>query len=233
MLRLIGILLGLAALSAAQDEWWRHTTLYQIYPRSFQDSNGDGTGDLPGIESRLPYLKEIGIESVWLSPIYKSPMKDFGYDISDFTDIDPIFGTLADFDSMIAAAHSMGMKIILDFVPNHSSDEHEWFIKSVAREAPYTDYYVWQDPLGYDENMNPIAPNNWVSVFRGSAWEWNEQRGQFYLHQFVAGQPDLNYRNPAVLEEMLDVIRFWLDRGVDGFRMDAVRTNLNEIRLLV
>ena len=144
--------------------WWRHTTVYQIYPRSYQDSDGDGTGDLKGIESRLDYLAEIGIETVWLSPIFTSPMKDFGYDISDFVGIDPIFGTLEDFKSLLALAHERGLKVVLDFVPNHSSDEHEWFKKSVAKEEPFTDYYVWSDPKGVDENGSPLPPNNWVYI---------------------------------------------------------------------
>lgn len=203
-------------------EWWKNTVIYQIYPRSFKDSDGDGTGDLKGIESELDYLVNLGIETIWLSPIYKSPMKDFGYDISDFRDIDPIFGTMADFNSLLESAHSKGLKLVMDFVPNHSSDEHEWFLRSLQREDPYTDYYVWQDPAGFDGNGNPIPPNNWVSVFRYSMWEWREERQQFYLHQFVPGQPDLNYRNPNVLTEMKDVIRFWLEKGVDGFRQDAV-----------
>ncbi len=146
------------------DNWWTHTIVYQIYPRSFQDSDGDGTGDLKGIESRLDHFVDIGVETIWLSPIYKSPMKDFGYDISDFRDIDPIFGTLDDFKSLLASAKDRNIKVILDFVPNHSSDEHEWFLKSVAREDPYTDYYVWADPKGIDDDGNPIPPNNWVQL---------------------------------------------------------------------
>eukprot|EP00095_Tigriopus_kingsejongensis_P002649 maker-scaffold441_size170131-snap-gene-0.35 protein:Tk02649 transcript:maker-scaffold441_size170131-snap-gene-0.35-mRNA-1 annotation:"hypothetical protein LOTGIDRAFT_141370" len=213
-----------ATLKADQEdiEWWKNTVIYQIYPRSFKDSDGDGTGDLKGIESQLDYLADLGVETLWLSPIYKSPMKDFGYDISDFRAIDPVFGTMADFDSLLAKTHEKGMKLVMDFVPNHSSDEHEWFIKSVQREDPYTDYYVWADAKGFDDNGEPIPPNNWVSVFRYSMWEWREERQQFYLHQFVPGQPDLNYRNPSVLTEMKEVIRFWLQKGVDGFRQDAV-----------
>lgn len=207
---------------ANEMQWWQHSIVYQIYPRSYKDTDDDGTGDLKGIESKLPYFSELGIQAIWLSPIYKSPMKDFGYDISDFRDIDPTFGTLDDFKSLLKSAHNFDIKIVMDYVPNHSSDEHEWFVKSLAKEEPYTDYYVWVDPKGFDEQGNPIPPSNWVSVFRYSAWEYREERGQFYLHQFVVGQPDLNYRNPLVLEEMKDVFRFWLDLGVDGFRMDAV-----------
>ena len=150
----------------AKDTWWQHTTVYQIYPRSYQDSDGDGTGDLKGIESRLDYIKDLGVETIWLSPIFTSPMKDFGYDISDFIDIDPIFGTLEDFISLLDQAHLRNMKIILDFVPNHSSDEHEWFLKSVAREEPYTDYYVWADPKAFNEDGQPLPPNNWASINR-------------------------------------------------------------------
>jgi len=202
--------------------WWQNAVIYQIYPRSYQDSDGDGTGDLKGIESRLDYLQGLGITAIWLSPIYKSPMKDFGYDISDFKDIDPIFGTLEDFTDLLTSCKERNIKLIMDFVPNHSSDEHEWFLKSLLKEEPYTDYYVWEDPKGYDDNGIPIPPSNWVSVFRFSAWEWRDERQQFYLHQFVPGQPDLNYRNPAVLKEMKDVLKFWLDLGIDGYRMDAV-----------
>ena len=144
------------------EQWWEHTIVYQIYPRSFQDSDGDGTGDIKGIESRLNHLKDIGAETIWISPMYKSPMVDFGYDISDFVDIDPIFGTMLDFQDLVQAAHEMDIKIVMDFVPNHSSDQHEWFKKSVAKEDPFTDYYIWRDPSGYDENGNPLPPNNWV-----------------------------------------------------------------------
>ena len=165
MFKLIFVLLSFLILTIrGQDEglWWEHTTVYQIYPRSYMDSDGDGTGDLKGIESKLDYFTEIGVETIWLSPIFKSPMKDFGYDISDFKDIDPIFGTLDDFKQLLEGAHERNLKIILDFGPNHSSDEHEWFIKSVAREEPFTDYYVWADPIGFDEGGNPMPPNNWV-----------------------------------------------------------------------
>jgi glycosidase len=212
--------------------WWKNTIIYQIYPRSFKDFDGNGIGDIKGIEANLNYFKYIHVGGVWISPIYKSPMKDFGYDISDFKDIDPIFGTIDDFKSLISTAHGMGLKIIMDFVPNHSSDEHDWFQKSVRREEPYTDYYVWVDPKGFDDNGDPIPPSNWVSHFRFSAWQFVEERGQFYLHQYLPQQPDLNYRNPLVLEEMKDVLRFWLDLGVDGFRMDAVVTIWEDDRWL-
>ena len=219
------------AISKSQ-EWWKNTIIYQIYPRSFKDFDGDGIGDLRGIESHLDYLVYLNVGGAWISPIYKSPMKDFGYDISDFKDIDPIFGTIDDFKSLVDTAHYKGLKIIMDFVPNHSSDEHEWFQKSLKREEPYTDYYVWVDPKGFDENGDPIPPSNWVSHFRYSAWQYSEERGQFYLHQYLPQQPDLNYRNPLVLEEMKDVLRFWLDLGVDGFRMDAVVTIWEDDRWL-
>jgi len=205
--------------SGEEGRWWQTTTVYQIYPRSFQDSDGDGTGDLSGITSRLDYLVSLGVETFWLSPIYRSPMADFGYDISSYVDIDPIFGTIQDFDLLSAAAKERGLRIVMDFVPNHSSNEHEWFMRSEAREDPYTDYYIWKDA----NSSNPGGvPNNWLSVFRGSAWEWSELRGQFYYHAFTKEQPDLNYWNPLIVQEMRDILQFWTDRGVDGFRMDAV-----------
>ena len=204
---------------ASSGKWWEQTTVYQIYPRSFQDSNDDGTGDLAGITSRLDHLVDIGVETFWLSPIYKSPMADFGYDISDYVDVDPIFGTLEDFETLSAEAKKRNLRIVMDFVPNHSSNEHEWFLKSEQKEEPYTDYYIWKDR----NESNPGGfPNNWLSVFRGPAWEWSETRQQFYYHAFTKEQPDLNYWNPVIVQEMKDVLKFWTDRGVDGFRMDAV-----------
>ncbi|XP_069688710.1 maltase 2-like isoform X2 [Periplaneta americana] len=204
-----------------EQEWWRHHVIYQIYPRSFKDSNGDGAGDLKGIESKLDYIVELGVKTIWLSPIYKSPMKDFGYDIEDFKDVDERFGTLQDFRDLVKAMRMRDLRLVMDLVPNHSSDQHEWFQKSLRKEDPYTDYYVWVPPKGFEDGK-PIPPNNWLSVFGGSAWEWYEGRGEFYLHQFAKEQPDLNFRNPAVKEEMLDVMRFWLEQGVDGFRVDAM-----------
>ncbi|XP_065203797.1 maltase 2-like [Planococcus citri] len=203
-------------------DWWQTTVIYQIYPRSFKDSNSDGIGDLKGIEEKAEYLKDLGVGTVWLSPIFKSPMDDMGYDISDFKDIDPIFGTMADFESLRDKVHSLGMYLTLDFVPNHSSDEHEWFKKSVQKIDPYTNYYVWKDPKAWINETTPVPPNNWISAFQGSAWTYVPERKQYYLHQFARKQPDLNYRSNELLEEMKNVIRFWLDRGVDGFRMDAV-----------
>uniref|UniRef100_A0A4Y0BPV4 alpha-glucosidase n=1 Tax=Anopheles funestus TaxID=62324 RepID=A0A4Y0BPV4_ANOFN len=205
--------------ASAQKDWWETASFYQIYPRSFQDSNGDGIGDLNGIASRLQYLKSLGMTGFWLSPIYPSPMADFGYDISNFTDIHPSFGTMADFKRLVEEAKKLQLRVILDFVPNHSSDEHEWFKKSVNRESGFEDFYVWQDPK---PGTVRDPPNNWVAAWYGSAWEWNDDRKQFYLHQFHTKQPDLNYRNPAVVQAMKNVLRFWLDQGVDGFRVDAV-----------
>jgi glycosidase len=203
-------------------QWWQQSVVYQIYPRSFQDSDGDGVGDINGIISRLDYLVDLGIDAVWISPIYESPMVDFGYDISNFTRIDPTFGTNEDFTRMAEEFKTRDMKLIMDMVPNHSSDKHDWFQKSIQRVAPYTDYYVWKNSNGTDADGKPIPPNNWVSLFGGSMWEWNDQRQQFYLHQFAKQQPDLNFENAAVRNEILSVIRFWLDAGVDGFRVDAV-----------
>jgi alpha-glucosidase len=192
--------------------WWQRGVVYQVYPRSFMDSDGDGVGDLPGIVSRLDHLQALGVDALWLSPIYPSPMKDFGYDVSDYTGIDPAFGTLADFDRLIEAAHARGLKVILDFVPNHTSDEHPWFREARAsRDNPRRDWYIWRD-----------SPNNWRSCFGGSAWTLDRATGQYYYHAFLPEQPDLNWRNPEVVQAMLGVLRFWLERGVDGFRVDVL-----------
>lgn len=192
--------------------------IYQIYPRSFQDSDADGVGDLAGIESRLDYLVGLGVDAIWLSPIYPSPMADFGYDISDYCDIDPMFGDLAAFDRLLAAIHARGLKLVLDFVPNHSSDQHPWFIESRAsRDDSQRNWYIWRDPAA-----DGGPPNNWISDFGGSSWEWDESTGQYYLHAFLKEQPDLNWREPQLREAMMGVLRFWLDRGVDGFRMDVL-----------
>jgi alpha-glucosidase len=203
---------------STEQLWWQKGVIYQIYPRSFQDSNGDGIGDLPGIIQRLDYLSEtLGVDAIWLSPFYPSPMADFGYDISNYTDVHPDFGALADFDRLISEAHARNLKVIVDFVPNHTSDQHPWFLESrSSRDNPRRDWYVWADP-----KPDGSPPNNWLSVFGGSAWEWDEQTRQFYLHSFLKEQPDLNWRNPEVKEAMFDVVRFWLDRGVDGFRIDV------------
>ncbi|HEY3230107.1 MAG TPA: alpha-amylase family glycosyl hydrolase [Roseiflexaceae bacterium] len=198
--------------------WWQRGIIYQIYPRSFMDSNGDGVGDLPGITSRLDYLTWLGVDAIWLSPIFPSPMADFGYDVADYTGIEPMFGTLADFDRLLAEAHARGLKVMLDFVPNHSSDEHPWFVESrSSRDNPKRDWYIWRDPA-----PGGGPPNNWLSYFGGGAWEWDAATGQYYLHLFHKKQPDLNWRNPAVQQAMLDTMRFWLDRGVDGFRIDVI-----------
>lgn len=192
--------------------------IYQIYPRSFQDSDADGVGDLAGIESRLDYLAELGIDAIWLSPIYPSPMADFGYDVANYCDVDPMFGDLAGFDRLLAAVHARGLKLLLDFVPNHSSDQHPWFVESRAsRENPKRDWYIWRDP-----KPDGSPPNNWISDFGGSSWEWDETSGQYYLHTFLTQQPDLNWREPQVRQAMMAVLQFWLDRGVDGFRIDVL-----------
>lgn len=205
-------------MTTTNDLWWQRGIIYQIYPRSFMDSDGDGVGDLPGILSRIDYLHELGVDAIWLSPIFPSPMADFGYDVADYTAIHPLFGTLGDFDRLLAAAHARGMKVMLDFVPNHSSDEHPWFVESrSSRENPKRDWYIWRDPA-----PGGGPPNNWMSYFGGSAWEYDPPTGQYYLHLFVDKQPDLNWRNPAVREAMLGAMRFWLDRGVDGFRIDVI-----------
>jgi alpha-glucosidase len=199
-------------------DWWRYGIFYQIYPRSFQDSNGDGVGDINGAIARLPYLKSLGIDAVWLSPIFPSPMADFGYDISDYTGIDPLFGTMADFDALVAAVHKSGLKIILDLVPNHTSDQHPWFAEArSARDNPKRDWYIWRDP-----KPDGGPPNNWLSEFGGSAWQYDEATGQYYYHAFLAAQPDLNWRNRKVREAIYDVMRFWLRKGVDGFRVDVI-----------
>jgi alpha-glucosidase len=198
--------------------WWQSAVLYQIYPWSFQDSDGDGIGDLRGIESRLDYLVELGVDAIWLSPIFPSPMADFGYDVADYCGIDPRFGTLADFDSLLASAHARGLKLLLDFVPNHSSDQHPWFVESrSSRDNGKRDWYIWRDAA-----PDGGPPNNWISDFGGSAWTWDETTGQYYYHAFLKEQPDLNWRNPEVRAAMLDVLRFWFARGVDGFRIDVL-----------
>ncbi len=198
--------------------WWQSGVIYQVYPRSFQDSNGDGIGDLPGITSRLDYLAGLGVNAVWISPIYPSPMADFGYDVADYCNIDPMFGSLDDFGRLIARAHELGLHVLLDFVPNHSSNEHPWFIESrSSRDNPKRDWYLWRDPA-----PDGGPPNNWLSRMGGSAWQFDEHTGQYYYHAFLKEQPDLNWRNPDVRREMDNVLRFWLDRGVDGFRVDVL-----------
>ncbi|MDP9933270.1 alpha-amylase family glycosyl hydrolase [Variovorax paradoxus] len=200
------------------DDWWKCGIVYQVYPRSFQDSNGDGIGDLGGIRARLDHLVSLGVDAIWISPIYPSPMADFGYDISDFCDIDPRFGTLDGFDALVQEAHARGLKIILDFVPNHTSDRHSWFVQSrSARSDPRRDWYIWRDPA-----PGGGPPNNWLSNFGGPAWAFDPATGQYYGHSFLKEQPDLNWRNPEVRAAMYEVLRFWLRRGVDGFRVDVL-----------
>lgn len=211
----------------AQHKWWQHGIIYQIYPRSFQDSNNDGVGDLNGISSRLDYLQWLGIDCVWLSPIFSSPMADFGYDISDYRGIHALFGTMQDFDQLLQQVHSRGMKLLLDLVPNHTSDQHPWFIESrSSRDNPKRDWYLWQDA-----RQDGSVPNNWLSVFGGSAWEWDKQTGQYYYHAFLKEQPDLNWRNPEVQEAMLEVMQFWLEKGVDGFRVDVMWHMIKDLQL--
>lgn len=216
--------LGSSVPDSVGDEWWRSAVIYQIYPRSFADSNGDGVGDLPGITSRLGALHELGIDAIWLSPFYTSPQKDAGYDVADYCDVDPLFGTLADFDEMLARAHDHGIRVIVDLVPNHSSDQHEWFTAALtaAEGSPERDRYMFRDGLGV---AGELPPNNWDSVFGGPAWtrvtRADGSPGQWYLHLFDPSQPDLNWQNPWIREKFRDVLRFWLDRGVDGFRIDV------------
>ncbi len=225
------------ALSLAQsqnvpaDTWWKHALIYEIYPRSFQDTNGDGIGDLNGITQRLDYLQSLGVDAIWLSPIYPSPQVDFGYDISDYENIDPQYGTLADFDHLVAEAKKRNIRVIMDMVMNHTSDKHPWFIESASSKTnPKRDWYVWRDgkPGGTPPN-NP--PNNWTSIFGHSAWQYDPKTSQYYYHRFYIQQPDLNWRNPAVENAMFGAVRFWLDRGVAGFRLDAIPTLFEDPKL--
>ncbi len=222
------------AMPSHDETWWKHAVLYEIYPRSFQDSDGDGVGDLNGITQRLDYVQKLGIDAIWLAPTFPSPEVDFGYDISDYEAVDPLYGTMADMDRMIAATKQRHIRVILDMVLNHTSDQHRWFIESESsRINPKADWYIWNDgKLATDpsatvyekrfEHEGRVPPNNWVSFFGGSAWEWSPVRKQFYYHNFYRQQPDLNWRNPAVEKAMFDTMRFWLDRGVAGFRLDAI-----------
>lgn len=205
------------------QEWWRGAVIYQIYPRSFLDTNDDGIGDLPGITQKLNYIASLGVDAIWISPFFKSPMKDFGYDVSDYRDVDPLFGTLDDFKTLLAKAHSLNLKIIIDLVLSHTSDHHPWF-----KDKP--EYYVWADPKP-DLFGKLCPPNNWVSVFGGSAWTYDETRGQYYLHNFLKEQPDLNFHNPNVQTEVLDIVKFWLDLGVDGLRLDVVNFYFHDVEL--
>ncbi|SCB18495.1 beta-galactosidase BglA [Rhizobium multihospitium] len=199
-------------------DWWRGAVIYQIYPRSYQDSNGDGIGDLKGIAVRLPHIASLGVDAIWISPFFTSPMRDFGYDVSNYEDVDPIFGSLADFDAMMTEAHRLGIKVMIDLVLSHSSDRHPWFVESrSSKNNPKADWYVWADA-----KPDGTPPNNWLSIFGGSAWAWDPTRMQYYLHNFLTSQPDMNLHNPEVQDRLLDVVRFWLDRGVDGFRLDTI-----------
>ncbi|WP_375259280.1 alpha-amylase family glycosyl hydrolase [Citreimonas sp.] len=208
-------------------EWWRGAIIYQIYPRSFQDSNGDGIGDLLGIAQRLPYVASLGVDAVWISPFFTSPMKDFGYDVSDYYDVDPMFGSLADFDHLIRAAHEHHLKVFIDLVLSHTSDEHPWFRESrSSRDNPKANWYVWADA-----KPDGTPPNNWLSIFGGSSWQWDTTRCQYYLHNFLQEQPDLNFHEPEVQKTLLDVARFWLVRGVDGFRLDTVNFYTHDVQL--
>ncbi|WP_159805422.1 alpha-glucosidase family protein [Litoreibacter roseus] len=200
------------------EDWWRGAVIYQIYPRSFQDSTGDGIGDLRGITSRLPYVASLGVDAIWISPFFRSPMKDFGYDVSDYRDVDPMFGTLEDCDQLIEKAHSLGLKVIIDLVLSHTSDHHPWFQESrMSHDNQKSNWYVWSDP-----KPDGTPPNNWLSIFGGSAWQWDARREQYYLHNFLTSQPDLNFHEPEVQDALLDITRFWLERGVDGYRLDTI-----------
>ncbi|WJY19044.1 alpha-amylase family glycosyl hydrolase [Alteriqipengyuania flavescens] len=204
--------------------WWQGAAIYQIYPRSFRDTNGDGIGDLPGITSGLDHVASLGVDAVWISPFFTSPMRDFGYDVADYCDVDPIFGTLSDFDALVTRAHELGLKVLIDQVYSHTSDDHAWFAESRAsRDNPKADWYVWRDA-----KPDGSPPTNWQSVFGGPAWTWDARRGQYYLHNFLASQPQLNGHNPDVQQALLDVAKFWLDRGVDGFRIDAINFSMHD-----
>ncbi|XP_066535016.1 amino acid transporter heavy chain SLC3A1 [Hoplias malabaricus] len=222
---LVALTATVIALSPPCLSWWQRSLVYQVYPRSFRDSNADGVGDLKGIKEKLSHFQYLNIKAIWISPFYKSPMKDFGYDVEDFRDVDPLFGTMADFDDLLASMHSMGLKMIMDYIPNHTSDKHIWFQLSRNRTEYYSDFYIW---VNCTEDK---PPNNWVSVFGNSTWEYDPVRGQCYFHQFLKEQPDLNFRNPSVVKEMTDIIHFWLKKGVDGFRMDAVKHILEATHL--
>lgn len=215
------------ARAKASADWWRGAAIYQIYPRSFQDTNRDGVGDLPGITERLPYLADLGVDAIWISPFFKSPMKDFGYDVADYCDVDPIFGNLGDFDRLVARAHALGLKVLIDQVLSHSSDQHPWFQESrKSRTNAKADWYVWADA-----RPDGTPPNNWQSVFGGSAWTWEPHRRQYYLHNFLVSQPDLNFHHEPVQEQLLEEVRFWMERGVDGFRFDACNFHFHDARL--
>lgn len=212
---------------AGDADWWRGAVIYQVYPRSFQDSTGNGIGDLPGITSRLDHIASLGVDAVWISPFFTSPMKDYGYDVSDYRDVDPMFGTLADFDALVDKAHRLGLRVMIDLVLSHTSDQHPWFGESRAsRDNDKANWYVWSDP-----RPDGTPPNNWLSIFGGPAWQWDGRRMQYYLHNFLTSQPDLNFHEPRVQEALLDVARFWLARGVDGFRLDTINFYVHDAAL--
>jgi alpha-glucosidase len=215
-----------SALKSDKD-WWRGAVIYQIYPRSFQDSNGDGIGDLKGITDRLEHIARLGADAIWISPFFTSPMKDFGYDVSNYVDVDPMFGTLADFDGLIAEAHRLGVRVMIDLVMSHTSDQHPWFVESrSSRDNPKADWYVWSDG-----KPDGTPPNNWLSIFGGPGWQWDPTRMQYYMHNFLTSQPDLNLHNPQVQDELLNATRFWLKRGVDGFRLDTINFYFHDLEL--
>jgi alpha-glucosidase len=214
-----------AQTAASELDWWKNAVIYEVYPRSFQDTNGDGIGDLNGITERLDYLKDLGVDAIWLTPVYPSPQVDFGYDISDYRNIDPQYGTLADFDRLVAEAGKRHIRVIMDMVMNHTSDQHRWFLESrSSRDNPYRDWYVWRDGKGETATSPGEPPNNWQSLFGHSAWQWDEETRQYYYHKFYVQQPDLNWYNPKVHGAFKDIVRFWLERGVGGFRFDAITT---------
>ncbi len=216
---------------AVDKDWWRGAVIYQIYPRSFQDSNGDGIGDLRGITSRLSYISDLGVDAVWISPFFTSPMRDFGYDVADYRGIDKIFGTMQDFEEMMEKAHNLGLKVMIDLVLSHTSDEHSWFKQSrSSKDNEKADWYVWADAK-YNNNGEKTVPNNWLSIFGGSAWEWDDVRQQYYMHNFLTSQPDLNLHNKHVQDALLDVARFWMDKGVDGFRLDTINFYFHDQKL--
>lgn len=239
----VALFLSTVVAHAAADPWWKHAVIYEIYPRSFGDSNGDGVGDLRGITQHLDDLQKLGIDAIWIAPMYPSPQVDFGYDISDYRNVDPQYGTLADFDALLQEAGKHHIRVILDMVLNHTSDKHAWFVESASsRDNPKADWYVWNDGVDANapgvtpfqkrfEHDGKVPPNNWESVFGGSAWQWVPARNQFYYHRFYRQQPDLNWRNPAVEQAMFDAMRFWLDRGVAGFRLDAISTLFEDPQL--
>lgn len=214
-------------LMAGDVDWWRGAVIYQIYPRSYQDDTGNGIGDLKGITRRLDHIAGLGVDAIWLSPFFKSPMKDMGYDVSDYCDVDPIFGTLADFDALVAKAHALGLRVMIDQVLSHTSDQHDWFTESRAsKDNAKSDWYVWADA-----SPDGSAPNNWQSIFGGPAWTWDPRRKQYYMHNFLSSQPDLNFHNPDVQKTLLETVKFWLDRGVDGFRLDTVNFYVHDKEL--